>query len=330
MTNCDFHPGHYSEVKPVCTLLQKPCAFTSKSPCTASLEQVSYTSTCTVMCKFCGSKNVVKNGVRKGNIQYYLCRDCGRAFAGNNALEGMKYPPNQIAEAMSLFYSGLSIDAIRRELDNIYHVYPSDSTVYEWVVRFTKVAVSEAKFSNLKVGSVWIADETVLKIDEGKDVWFWDIIDDETRFLLASHMSTTRSTKDAEALMQKAWERARKVPRIIYTDKLAAYLDGIELTFGADTKHKQRSPFEVGGSNNLIERFHGTIKARTKVMRGLHNKQTAQLFMDGWLIHYNFFRPHESLKNKTPAEVAKADFPYKSWRDVVTANARKIETCASS
>lgn len=330
MSACNFHSSHCSEVKPVCTLLQKPCAFTPKSPCTASLEQVSYTSTCTVTCKFCGSKNVVKNGVRKGNIQYYLCRDCGRAFAGNNALEGMKYPPDQIAEAMSLFYSGLSIDAIRRELDNIYHVYPSDSTVYEWVVRFTKVAVSEAKFSNLKVGSVWIADETVLKIDEGKDVWFWDIIDDETRFLLASHMSTTRSTKDAEALMQKAWERARKVPRIIYTDKLAAYLDGIELTFGADTKHKQGNPFEVGSSNNLIERFHGTIKARTKVMRGLHNKQTAQLFMDGWLIHYNFFRPHESLKNKTPAEVAKADFPYKNWKDVVMANSQKVETCASS
>ncbi|MCX5994543.1 MAG: DDE-type integrase/transposase/recombinase, partial [Chloroflexi bacterium] len=172
--------------------------------------------------------------------------------------------------------------------------------------------------------------ETVLKIDEGKDVWFWDIIDDDTRFLLASHMSVTRGTKDAEALMQKAYERAQKVPRIVYTDKLAAYLDGIELTFGADTKHRQGSPFDVGSSNNLIERFHGTIKARTKVMRGLHNKQTAQLFMDGWLIHYNFFRPHESLKNKTPAEVAKADFPYKSWKDVVMSDSQKAESCASS
>jgi transposase-like protein len=270
---------------------------------------------------------VVKNGVRTGNIQYYLCRACGRAFAGNNALEGMKYPPDQITTAISLFYDGLSIDAIRRELDNIYHVYPSDSTVYEWVVRFTKAAVKEAKFVNLKVGSVWIADETVLRIDEGRDVWFWDILDDETRFLLASHISVTRTIKDAEALMQKAYDRARKVPRIIYTDKLAAYLDGIELTFGADTKHRQGSPFDVGNSNNLIERFHGTLKARTKVMRGLHNKQSAQLFMDGWLIHYNFFRPHESLNNKTPAEMAKADFPYKNWKDVIMADSRKVESC---
>jgi transposase-like protein len=77
----------------------------------------------------------------------------------------MKYPPDQIATALRLFYEGLSIDKIRRELDSLYHVYPSDSTVYEWIVRFTKVAVNEAKFSNIKVGSVWIADETVLKIE---------------------------------------------------------------------------------------------------------------------------------------------------------------------
>jgi transposase-like protein len=273
---------------------------------------------------------VVKNGVRTGNIQYYLCRNCGRAFAGNNALEGMKYPPDQIATAIRLFYEGLSIDKIRRELDSLYHVYPSDSTVYEWIVRFTKVAVNKAKNTNIKVGSVWIADETVLKLDRDVNAWFFDIIDDETRFLIASHMSLNRTTKDAQMLMEKALERAQKVPRIVYTDKLAAYLDGIELTFGADTKHRQGSPFDIGNSNNLIERFHGTLKSRTEVMRGMHNKETAKLIMDGWLIHYNFFRPHESLNNKTPAEAAKADFPYKNWKDVVMSDSRKVESCVST
>jgi transposase-like protein len=273
---------------------------------------------------------VVKNGVRSGNIQYYLCRDCGRGFAGNNALEGMKYPPDQIATALRLFYEGLSIDKIRRELDNLYHVYPSDSTVYEWIVRFTKVAVNEAKFSNLTVGSIWIADETVLKLDKDVNVWFWDVIDNDTRFLLASHMSFTRMTKDAETLMQKALDRAGKVPGIVYTDKLRAYLDGIELIFGGDTKHKQGSPFDIGNSNNLIERFHGTLKSRTEIMRGMRNKETARLIMDGWLINYNFFRPHESLNNKTPAEVAKADFPYKSWQDVIMAGSQRVESCVST
>ncbi|MBI4267662.1 MAG: IS6 family transposase, partial [Chloroflexi bacterium] len=269
------------------------------TPCpmrSAHLEQVSYTTTYEVTCKFCGSKNVVKNGVRKGVTQYYLCRNCGRTFAGNDAMPGMRYPPDRIATALRLFYEGLSLDKIRRELDHLYHVYPSDSTVYEWVVRFTKQAVKEAKFTNLQVGSVWIADETVLKLDKDVKVWFWDIIDDKTRFLLGSHISLTRTTKDAQALMESALKRAGKTPRIIYTDKLAAYLDGIELTFGADTKHQHGNPFDVENNTNLIERFHGTLKSRTEIMRGMQNPRTATLIMDGWLIYYNFFRPHEALR----------------------------------
>ncbi len=295
-----------------------PCA-TAK----ADLSDVSYTKTITITCKYCGSKNVVKNGTKAG-YQYYLCRACGHAFSGNDALPGMRFPPDRIASALRLFYEGLSLDKIRRELDSLYHVYPSDSTVYEWVVRYTKAAIKEAKYTNIKVGSVWIADETVLKLDKDVHVWFWDIIDDDTRFLLGSHISLTRTIKDAQALMQGAFNRAGKVPRIIYTDKLAAYLDGIELTFGADTEHRQGSPFDIGSNNNLIERFHSTLKSRTEIMRGMQNPTTAALIMEGWLIYYNFIRPHEALRDlppkgvdKTPAQVAKADYPYKSWLDVV-------------
>lgn len=289
----------------------------------AKLSDVSYTQTISITCKYCGSKNVVRNGTKAG-YQYYLCRDCGHAFSGNNALPGMRFSPDRIATALRLFYEGLSLDKIRRELDSIYHVYPSDSTVYEWVVRYTKGAIKEAKYSNIKVGGVWIADETVLKLDKDVHVWFWDIIDDATRFLLGSHISLTRTIKDAQALMEGALKRAGKAPRIIYTDKLSAYLDGIELTFGADTEHRQGSPFDIGSNNNLIERFHSTLKSRTEIMRGMQRPETATLIMNGWLIYYNFFRPHEALRDlpprgqdKTPAQVAKADYPYKSWLDVV-------------
>jgi len=199
----------------------------------------------------------------------------------------------------------------------MYHVYPSDSTVYEWIIKFTRAAVEEAVISDINVGDTWVADETVLKMDEGKDVWFWDIIDDKTRFLLASYLSLTRTTASAKILMNKAAERAGKSPKVVITDKLAAYLDGIELSFGAETKHIQSKGFKVEPNTNLIERFHGTLKARTKVMRGMRNKETAKLITDGWLVHYNFFRPHEALNNKTPAEAAKSTFKHKGWQDVV-------------
>ena len=36
-----------------------------------------------------------------------------------------------------------------------------------------------------------------------------------------------------------------------------------------------------------------------------------------WLIHYNFFRPHEYLDGKTPAEKAGIKFTFDNWLDVV-------------
>jgi len=46
------------------------------------------------------------------------------------------------------------------------------------------------------------------------------------------------------------------------------------------------------------------------------NIDSARLFMDGWLVHYNFFRPHMSLKDMTPAQVAGVRCPLRNWKDV--------------
>lgn len=52
----------------------------------------------------------------------------------------------------------------------------------------------------------------------------------------------------------------------------------------------------------MIERLHGTIRQRNKVMRGLGDIETAQTMMDGLRIYYNFMRPHMALGGKTPAQ----------------------------
>jgi len=275
-----------------------------------------------ITCKHCGSHNVIRYGTYNGN-QRFWCKDCKRKFADNDALPEMQTPIEQIGAAIGMFYEGQSLNSITRLLTQIYGSYPSDSTIYRWVSRFTNRAVKDLKEYKPDVGSVWVADETVLKLD-GKKVWFWDIIDSKTRFLIATHISPTRTIKDAQMLMKKAHNRTGKIPRVIYTDKLAAYLDGIELTFGADTKHKQGSPFNVESNTNLIERFHGTLKARTKIMRGLKDIDTARLFTRGWLLYYNYLRPHESLRGRTPAQVAGAKYPYRNWQDIVAS--RRIET----
>ena len=266
-------------------------------------------------CKFCGSSNIIRYGTFR-SVQRWWCNDCKRKFADNDALPEMKTPIRQISSALSMYYRGVSLDDIRDHLDQQYDNQPSSSTVYEWVTRFSAEAFNKARDYTPNVGDVWLADETVLKVG-GKSVWFWDLIDVKTRFLLSSHMSYRRTTEHARALVEKASKRANKTPKVIITDKLYAYLDGIELAFGADTEHIQSKGFMVQPNTNLIERFHGTLKARTKVMRGLKKPETALEILDGWLVHYNFFRPHESLGDTTPAEKAGIKFPFKNWLDVV-------------
>ena len=266
-------------------------------------------------CKYCGSTDIVRYG-RVNAVQYWWCKDCKRKFADNDALPDMKTPIMQVASALSMYYRGMSIDEIRAHLNQQYNASPSSSTIYYWICRFTEEAEAKTRDHKPNVGYVWVADETILNIG-GKKVWFWDLIDVKTRFLLASHMSYTRTTQHAQALVEKAVVRAGKAPKVIITDRLSAYLDGVELALGGDTQHVQSRGFALKPNTNLIERFHGILKSRTKVMRGLKTPETALLFLDGWLTYYNFFRPHETLGNKTPAEKAGLNIPLKNWLDVV-------------
>jgi putative transposase len=268
-------------------------------------------------CKYCGSYHVVRFGRSKDTqMQRLICKGCGKTFMDTDSLPGMKTPREQVASALNMYYEGMSLNAIRRHLQQMHNNYPSDSTVYEWIDRFTDVAVKQAKELQPAVGDVWVADETVSKIG-GKKVWFWDLIDAKTRFLLASHLSEKRTTHDARVLMARAARRAGKPPKMVITDQLAAYIDGIELNFGSETKHIAAKNLRASPGTQLIERFHSTLKARTKVMRGLKSLESARELMNGWLVHYNFFRPHEALNDRTPAEMAGITYKVRNWLDVI-------------
>lgn len=263
-------------------------------------------------CKYCGSKAIVRYGMSPQGDQTWWCKLCERKFVDNGAMPGMRTPVDQVGLALLAFYDGSSLGAIRRQLKQQYGNEVSDPAVYGWITKYSQEAIDKTKNLKPNVSDVWIADETVLPI-AGKNVWFWDIMDAKTRFLLASHMSATRGIKDVKALMEDAAKRAGKSPKVVVTDSLLVYPDGIDLSFGSATKHIQSKGFDSQPNTNLIERLHGSIKQRTKVMRGLQSIPSAYLFMDGWATHYNFMRGHESLGDKTPAEVAGLVSPFKDW-----------------
>jgi len=268
-------------------------------------------------CKFCQSTAVVKNGKRNA-VQYYICKECGRGFVYNKGLPRMRYPTDIVADAVYDYYAGVSLNKIREGISQKIGLKPADSAIYGWVKRLTKVALAEAKNYTPKVGDKWLADECVLKLKDGKKYWLINVIDYDTRFLLASRLSSSRGIKDICLTFKEAQRKAKKSPKLMLTDGLRSYIDGTDLVFGSDTKHVMTTPFERKElSTNIIERWHGTLKDRLKPMRGMDKSETYQLVLEGFILNYNYLRPHESLKGKTPAEVAKIHFPYKSWLDVI-------------
>lgn len=283
----------------------------------AYLEEQHFTKPEPIVCKWCGSTDIQKYGSRKG-VQEYICNGCGRKFINFDAPYKKQSPIEQIGTCLSQYYDGLSFGEVARHLAERGNPV-NESTVYRWIMHYTNKAIEVFEPMRPEVSNTWIVDETVLKI-AGMNVWFWDVIDEDTRFLLASHLSDTRTVNDVMTVMHRARKRAGKNPRFIISDALGVYPDGIERIFGADAKHIQARGLTHEINTNLIERFHGTIKDRTKVLRGFKRLDTAEVLMDGFLIHYNYFRPHMTLSNKTPAEVAGIKSPYKTWTDFVRAD----------
>lgn len=269
-------------------------------------------------CRFCGHGEVWKYGKNRSGIQRYKCPQCDKVFLNVDALPKMRVLVKQLGDVLGQYYGGMSLKELKRQFQQQNNIPIARSSFDRWRDRFSKIAVAEAEKYHPNVGDVWIGDECVLKIG-GRNIWCWDIIDADSRFLLATHLSPTRTTKDAQELMEKAAKVAGKAPKTVITDSLRAYIDGIELAFGSETKHIQSHPFaeEPELSTNKIERWHSTLRTRQDIMRGLKSIPTAQALLDGWLVHYNFFRPHESLENRTPAEAAGLKFPYKDWLDVI-------------
>ncbi len=270
----------------------------------------------TVKCPHCGSEAIVKFGTYKGTQRYY-CKFCHRKFRWVDKQFKMKSSTEQVATALHDYYDGgSSVRAIGRHVLQETGSTPSTATIYEWIQKYTEYLTDSIKDYQPKVGSIWIADETAVKI-AGQNVWLWDIIDQDTRYLLASRLSTSRTTKDAQILIDRAIKLAGKNPKVVLTDKLASYLD---VSYGKGAEHVQGSPFSTvqGESTSRIERWHGTVKARTKVMRDLKNLETALDFVAGFLAFYNYLRPHESLENKTPAEAAGITYPYRNWSELIS------------
>jgi putative transposase len=129
-------------------------------------------------------------------------------------------------------------------------------------------------------------------------------MDEKTRFHLVSIMTKTREIEDAKKAFRKSKKVGNKKPRLMVTDGLASYKRAFNSEF-YDHHQSRKHIADVGlqeSLNSVLERMHGSIREREKVMRGIKVEGTPIIPMNQ--IYYNFIRPHQALGGKTPAEAA--------------------------
>ena len=276
------------------------------------------TITETVNCPGCGHNQVIKNGNQAGQ-QRYQCKACKKQFRANGKSTGRRIPDEQAGGAVRMYFGGMSYKQIGETMADLYDIpEPSKASVYEWVTDFGQQAVKEMAKHPAQVGDTWVADEMMVQVG-GEKYWNWNVMDEDTRYILASYLSKNRDTAAARAVMRKAKANSAVTPTEIKTDKWRAYLRAIREEF-PDTKHVQSQGLTAEVNNNRSERLQGTFRQRTKTLRGLEHRESGQRYLDGWVLDYNLFREHEGLGGRTPGEAAKVNAPFQEWADVVRAD----------
>jgi transposase-like protein len=290
------------------------------------------------VCKFCGSENIVKRGFRtteKGKVQRFFCKDCKRKFVINEGFEKMKSTPQIITIALDLYFKGISMRSIVDHLKQFYNVEVSHVAVYKWIRKYVAMMKKYCDQLVPRVSGIWHSDEMTLNIrnlDNHENLrWAWNVIDNESRFWLATQITEKREIADARNILAQASSLADKRPLAVVTDGLRAYQDAIPKEFftlkAPRTEHVRIPNVRDRSNNNVVERLHGTIRQRNKVMRGLDEELTAQTMMDGLRIYYNFMRPHTALNGKTPSEISRITEPNeRTWESLIRKSAKKAQS----
>jgi putative transposase len=261
----------------------------------------------TLACRFCNSDRVVKDALRKnkyGNVQRYRCRVCNKRFSFNIGFERMHASPQIITTAMQLYFGGESFRNMQKFI-RLQGLNISHQTVYNWIQKYVGLMKKYLDKITPNVSGTWRTDELFLKV-KGDTKYLYAIMDDSTRFWIAQQVADTKYTEDIRPMFKDAKELVGKKPETIISDGAMnfhnAYIKEYRTMAAPRTQHIRHIHLEGDHNNNKMERMNGEIRHREKVMRGVKKMDTP--ILTGYQLYHNYFREHEGLNGKTPAEIA--------------------------
>jgi transposase-like protein len=275
-------------------------------------------------CRYCQSENIRKDGVRKnkyGNLQIFYCRDCKRNYTTNLGFEGMRATPQMITTAMQLYFSGESLRNVQKFL-RLQGVNMSHVAVYKWIKKYVALMQDYLEKVTPRVSSTWRTDELFVKV-RGNTKYMYALMDDQTRFWIAQQVADSKYVQDVRPMLQDAAAVAKKKPRVLISDGAQNFDVAWKKEYqNKKAVHIQHIHMSGDRNNNKMERLNGEIRDREKTMRGV--KKVDSVALQGIQLYHNYFRPHQGLGDKTPAEIAGIKIQGKNKWITVIQNASKL------
>jgi putative transposase len=278
-----------------------------------------------IPCTQCGSIRVIKYGFDCDKQTYY-CKDCNHKFRQPSLIRKSKYTPELITLTLDLYFSGLSLRKIARSVNDHLGVEVNFATIYDWIQKYIPLILDYVNALTPQLSETWHADELFVRMKGSSHqgrykglAFLWNVMDKETRFLLASKVSENRDANGAIVAFQEAIKNANgNLPNAVTTDAHRSYRDGVSNTL-PNVEHVAKCGVnKPHANNNRIERLNGTLRERVKVQGGWKSKKSQ--IAEGQRIHYNFVKPHQALEGKPPAQ--KTGLDVRGWMDLLKRSTR--------
>jgi transposase InsO family protein len=159
---------------------------------------------------------------------------------------------------------------------------------------------------------MWQADATHWQLADASDVEILNLIDDHSRFLLASVAFRTVKAPDVLETFCSAAE-SYGYPAKFLSDNAAVFsgsprrgrvvLESELDRLGIESKHSTPYHPQTCGK---VERFHQTLKRYLQRQARAENLAHLQLQLDTFRLYYNQQRPHRSVEGRTPFQAFQA------------------------
>lgn len=175
---------------------------------------------------------------------------------------------------------------------------------------------------------VWQTDLTYIRLRDGW-VYLTALIDVHSRMIVDWELSTTLDSGFIVTMLKRAFAKAK--PEILNSDQGCQYTGDKYI----DLLKEEKVTISMDGrgratDNAYIERFWRTLKQQEVYLNEYRSPKEARARIAAFIESYNYFRPHQGLKGKTPGQVYQGILParmediMKNFLDIQLADRKRV------